>query len=605
MNLNRRRLVWQLYPSYLVLIILILLVIGWYLSGELRSFHYRQSAEDLRARAQLVEQQLQGHLSISHQNWLLPLVKRLGEKSGTRITIILNDGRVLADSDENAQQMDNHGQRPEILEAFAGRQGISIRFSKTLGQSLMYVAIPAYTEGQLVGSIRTAFPVSAIDATLKGIYLKLLLAGLVIAVLLAPVCWWFSRRLSYPLELMTDGAQRFSHGDLDIPLAVTGSEETQRLAEAMNQMAAKLADRIGQEIEQRSEIETVLGCMVEGIIAVDNDEHIIRLNRAAAELFKVSPQLNPGRPIQEVIRQAELQRFIRQALNQQEPLEEELVMHGSDKSYLHVQATPLPGSEDSRIGVLIVLHDLTRLRQLESVRRDFVANVSHELKTPITAIRGAVETLLDDESTDAASQRFLQIIFKQSERLNALVEDLLNLSRIEQGVESGGWELSCELVLPILDSARVACESLLLQQQIGLEVNCQEQLKVRANASLLEQAIINLLTNAIKYSEPGSQVLVEVSELEEQISIRVEDSGCGIDKEHLPRLFERFYRADLARSRSLGGTGLGLAIVKHVAHAHRGEIMVTSEMGKGSCFTLLLPRMRIVETVQINQNSKI
>ena len=597
MSLHQRRLVWQLYPSYLVLILLVLLAVGWYFSGELRSFHYRQTADDLRARAQLVEQQLQGHLSNSDQDWLFPLVKRLGEQSGTRITIILNDGRVLADSHENAQQMDNHGQRPEVLQALAGQQGMSIRFSNTLGQSLMYMAIPAFTAGKQVGSIRTALSVSDIDATLKMIYWKLIVAGLVISILLAPICWWLSRRLSRPLELMTDGAQRFSNGNLDVPLAITGSVEIRRLAEAMNQMAANLADRIGREVEQRSEIETVLGCMIEGIIAVDNDALVIRLNSAAAELFAVSAHLNPGRPIQEVIRQAELQRFIRQALNQQEPLEEELMLHGPNKRYLHVQATPLIGNDNSRIGVLIVLHDLTRLRQLESIRRDFVANVSHELKTPITAIRGAVETLLDDEAADVANQRFLQIIFKQSERLNALVEDLLNLSRIEQGAEQGGWELSCEPILPVLESARVACESLLQQQKINLKIDCPEQLKARINSSLLEQAIINLLTNAIKYSESGGQVQIEVAELDQQVSIRVQDFGCGIDQKHLPRLFERFYRVDLARSRSLGGTGLGLAIVKHVAHAHRGEILVTSQLGEGSYFTLLLPRMGTEETI--------
>ncbi len=597
MKLNQRRLVWQLYPSYLLLIILVLVVVGWYASGELRSFHYRQTADDLRARAQLVEPQLQSHFSSSDQDRLSKLVHHLGEQSGTRITLILKDGKVLADSHENARQMDNHSQRPEIVQALAVQQGMSIRFSNTLGQSLMYVAVPVYDEGQLVGSIRTALPVSDIDATLTRIYWKLILAGLVLAVLLAPLCWWLSRRLSRPLELMTDGAQRFSDGDLDIPLAITGSVETSRLAEALNQMATKLADRIGREIEQRSEIETILGCMVEGIIAVDNDERIIRLNLAAAELFSVSPQLNPGRPIQEVIRQAELQRFIRQALSQQGPLEEELVMHGANQRYLHVQATPLTGNGDGRIGVLIVLHDLTRIRQLESVRRDFVGNVSHELKTPITAIRGAVETLLDDESTNPVSQRFLQIIFKQSERLNALVEDLLNLSRIEQGAEHGGWELSCEPLFPVLESARIACESLLLQQQINLQIDCPDQLSAQINASLLEQAIINLLTNAIKYSESGSQVVIEVTELDQQISIRVEDFGCGIDQKHLPRLFERFYRVDLARSRNLGGTGLGLAIVKHVAHAHRGEILVTSQPGEGSCFTLLLPRLRAEEKI--------
>lgn len=453
----------------------------------------------------------------------------------------------------------------------------------------MYVAVPITVDGQLIGAIRTALPLSDIDATLKEIYRKLFFGGLIMAALLAPLCWWLSRRLSRPLELMIDGAQRFSDGELEQPLLVTGSVETSRLAEAMNLMAAKLAERIGLEVEQRSEIEAILGCMVEGVIAVDNDERIIRLNVAAAELFAVSPQLNPGRPIQEVIRQAELQRFIRQALSQEIPLEDELVMHGAEKRYLHVQAAPLIGTEKNRVGILIVLHDLTRLRQLESVRRDFVANVSHELKTPITVIRGAVETLLDDEDATAVSQRFLQIIFKQNERLNALVEDLLDLSRIEQGALQGGWKLTKEPLLPVFESAKIACESLLQQQQIDLRIYCNEQLATLINASLLEQAIVNLLTNAIKYSETGSRVVIEAAELDNQISIRVQDFGCGIDKEHLPRLFERFYRVDMARSRNLGGTGLGLAIVKHVAHAHHGEVMVHSQPGEGSSFTLLLP----------------
>ena len=592
MKLNRRRLVWQLYPSYLMLIFLVLLAVGWDVSRELRSFHYQQTANDLRARAQLVEYQLKGQISDIHRLRLSQLVGKLGEQSATRITIIQKDGLVLADSHEDARQMDNHGQRPEILESLAGRTGMSVRFSNTLGHSLMYIALPIYDGVEIVGSIRTSLSVSDIDATLKGIYWQLLLGGLMIAILLTPICWWLSRRLSRPLELMTAGAQRFSLGELETPLEITGSEETSRLAEAMNRMAVQLAERIQREVEQRNETEAILGCMIEGIVAIDNSERVIRMNMAAAELFAVAPNLRPGRPIQEVIRQAELQRFIRQALAQQEPLEEELVMQGPNKRYLHVQATPLTGKGEERIGALLVLHDLTRLRQLESVRRDFVANVSHELKTPITAIRGAVETLLDEEPDSDANQRFLQIIFKQNERLNALVEDLLDLSRIEQEAIQGGWELSISPILPVLESSRAACESLLQQQQIELQIDCPEQLQARINAPLLEQAIINLLTNAIKYSDPGAQVRIETRETESQISIQVIDFGCGIEKEHHSRLFERFYRADQARSRNLGGTGLGLAIVKHVVQAHRGEVKVTSTPGQGSCFTISLPAVR-------------
>lgn len=584
-----RRLLWQLYPSFLLLVLLVLLVVSWFVSRELRSFHYQQTAADLQARAQLVDYQLQGRISESYQDQLRPLIKRLGEKSATRITIILKNGRVLADSHEDPKQMDNHGQRPEILQALNGQTGNSVRFSNTLGRSLMYVALPLFESGTLVGVVRTALPVTNIDNTLQQIHGQLLFGGLLIAILLAPVCWLLSRRLSRPLELMTAGAQRFSRGDLDMPLEVTGSEETARLAEAMNRMAVDLSQRIDREVEQRCEMEAILGCMIEGIVAVDNDERVIRLNQAAAALFGVSAPQPQGRPIQELIRQAELQRFVRQALNCQDEMEEELVMHGPRKRYLHVLAAPLTGPGEERLGALIILHDLTRLRQLESVRRDFVANVSHELKTPITAIRGAVETLMDDNELDETRQRFLQIIFKQSERLNALVEDLLDLSRIEQGGKEGGWEVRPGPLLPVLESSRAACETLLTQQQIDLRIYCSPELKVRCNAPLLEQAIINLLTNAIKYSDSGGRVVIEAAQIDNQLSIRVQDFGCGIDQEHIPRLFERFYRVDLARSRNLGGTGLGLAIVKHVVHAHNGEIRVTSTPGEGSCFTLLLP----------------
>jgi len=589
MNFKRRRLVWQLYPSYLLLICLVIFAVGWYVSVELRNFHYQQTSSDLLARAQLIEYQLKGQFNDDSQSRLTGLVKRLGEQSETRITIIQKDGRVLADSREDALQMDNHAGRPEVLQALAGETGVSVRFSHTLGQSLMYVVVPVYTDGQLIGFIRTALSISDIDATLSDIYWQLLLGGLMIAVLLAPVCWWFSRHLSRPLELMTAGAQRFSRGELGTPLEVTGSEETGRLAVAMNKMAVDIAEKIDQEVEQRREIEAILGCMNEGIVAVDSGERVIRMNNAAAALFDVSPKLKPGRPIQEVIRQAGLQRFIRQALAQKEPTEDELVLHGPKRRYLHVQATPLTGKAKERIGVLVVLHDLTRLRQLESVRRDFVANVSHELKTPITAIRGAVETLLDEDVENDSSQRFLQIIFKQNERLNALVEDLLDLARIEQGAIQGGWEMTDSPLCSVLESSRMACESLLQQQQIDLEINCSEHLHARINASLLEQAIINLLTNAIKYSDPGGRVVIETVEQEKQIGIRVQDFGCGIEPEHQSRIFERFYRADQARSRNLGGTGLGLSIVKHVAQAHRGEVEIKSIPGEGSSFTILLP----------------
>lgn len=590
-----RRIVWQIYLPYLFLILFVLIGSGWYMSITVRAFYYNDTVKDLRARAQLISQQLQGRFDESHREALSQLVEQLGQRSGTRITIIRLDGLVLADSHEDATRMEDHSGRPEIMAAVSLGEGSTVRFSNTLGQTLMYVALAYQESGNLLGTVRTSVSVTDIDQALDAIQWRLFVGGLIIALLAAPMSWFLSRRISRPLELMTVAAQRFSQGDLETPIIETGSEEAHRLARALNMMAHELSDRIYREVEQRGEIEAILGCMVEGIIAVDNDENVIRLNSAAAKLFNIALSGEPGRPIQEVIRHAELQRFVGRALSSEDPLEDELTLLGAEKRYLHVQAAPLLGKLDERIGVLIVLHDLTRLRQLESVRRDFVANVSHELKTPITAIRGAVETLIDgEEDEDSPERRFLQIIFKQSERLNALVEDLLDLSRIEQGVNEGGWELKREPLRPVLESAKNACESLMSLHQITVDLDCPERLHAQINSALLEQAVINLLTNAIKYSEAGQPVTIKVSEFEDRVHIQVQDFGCGIDEKHLPRLFERFYRIDLARSRSLGGTGLGLAIVKHIAYAHMGDIQVRSKVGEGSVFTILLPKTRAV-----------
>lgn len=588
----KRRLIWQIYPSYLIIIVLVIIGLGWYVSLAVRDFYYDHTANDLAARAQLISQQLDGRFSADHSAEMQPLMRRLGESSSTRITIIRRDGLVLADSHEDAKRMENHGQRPEVKAAMNSASGRSTRFSNTLGQTLMYVALPYEEQGQIVGTIRTARSVSDIDQALSGITWKMVIGGFLVALLAAPISWILSRKICRPLELMTTAAQKFARGDLEAPLIESGTEEAHRLAQSLNTMAHELSERINREVEQRGEIEAILGCMVEGIIAVDIDENVIRLNSAAAELFATNAESEPNRPIQEVIRHADLQRFVSRALSSDQPLEDELTLLGTQKRYLHIQAAPLKGEGNVRIGVLIVLHDLTRLRQLESVRRDFVANVSHELKTPITAIRGAVETLIDEKDSGSPEQRFLEIIFKQSERLNALVEDLLDLSRIEQGVNQGALELQWQELEPVLKSSVIACESLMKQQQVTIEIDCPGNLQAQINAPLLEQAVINLLTNAIKYSESGQSVVVRALEKAGNLIVEVEDHGCGIDEKHQARLFERFYRIDQARSRSQGGTGLGLAIVKHIAYAHKGEVGLKSSLGKGSTFSISVPQIK-------------
>ncbi len=418
------------------------------------------------------------------------------------------------------------------------------------------------------------------------------MAGLIVALVTAAVSLFVSRRITRPLEVMKRGAERFARGELGGRLPVAASEEIGGLAEAMNRMAAHLDDRIQTVLRQRNEQEAVLSSMVEGVVAVDTEERIMRLNRAAATLLAVQHMDVEGRPIQEVVRKADLQRFVTRTLQSRQQAEGDIALRTQgEERYLQAHGTVLRDAGGREIGALVVLNDVTRLRRLESMRRDFVANVSHELKTPITAIKGSVETLEAGavESPDDA-RRFLGIVSRQADRLNAIIEDLLALSRIEQGVEEGELPLEEGSVREVLDAAVQSCAVSAAEKSIDINLFCDRGLRAPINAPLLEQAVVNLLTNAIKYSDDGKKIVVDASRFEETLMIKVQDFGCGIDPEHLPRLFERFYRVDRARSRKLGGTGLGLAIVKHIAQAHGGQVNVASTPEKGSVFTLVLPR---------------
>ncbi|WP_432823307.1 ATP-binding protein [Trichloromonas sp.] len=586
-----RRLLWQLYPSYLVITLIVLLAVSWYISGALRAFHFQQTAVDLEARARLIEGHFDGLWSASRSTAVDALCKQLGDVSATRITVILPDGQVLGDSQEESARMDNHAGRPEVARALSGGVGVSTRFSNTLQQDTMYVAIPVI-EGETVrGSLRVSIPVTTLAHSLSGIYLRLAGVGLLIALVAAALSLLVSRRISRPLEEMTRGAQRFARGELERRLAVTGSAEIAALGEALNQMAAELDGRIQAMARQRNELEAVLSSMSEGVLAVDKDERILRLNRAAARLMAIDAKKAPGRRILEVVRKAELQRFLARTLASRESEEGDILLSSPEgERYLQVHGAPLQDVQGEEIGALVVFSDVTRLRRLESVRRDFVANVSHELKTPITAIKGSVETLLAGAMNEPqAAERFLAIVARQSDRLEAIIDDLLALSRVEQDAEQDAVPLALGGIRPVLVAAQQACQQAADEKNVEIRLFCSAAVRGRINAPLLEQAVVNLLTNAIKYSPAGGKLVIDSAQLGEQLMIKVQDWGCGIASEHLTRIFERFYRVDPARSRKLGGTGLGLSIVKHIIQAHGGQVVVHSTPGEGSVFTLILP----------------
>ena len=332
--------------------------------------------------------------------------------------------------------------------------------------------------------------------------------------------------------------------------------------------------------------------MHEGIVAINTNEAIISMNRAAAEMFENDREKATGRSVQEVVRNIELQTFVRQALATDDEQESDISLFKPGETILYIRSSPILDTHGQRIGTLLVMADVTKLRRLENMRRDFVANVSHEIKTPLTAIKGYVETLYNQEvDSKEESERFLGVIIKHVNRLNAIVEDLLSLSRIERTDEDSGSALDFRETRlgDIIQTAVQVCQNQADEKNITIEQRGELDLKARVDATLLEQAILNLLDNAIKFSDSDSVVAIDVKRRNGATGIHITDRGCGIARNHLARLFERFYRVDKARSRQMGGTGLGLAIVKHIVQAHGGQVTVDSKLGRGSTFSVLLP----------------
>lgn len=586
----RIRIIWQLYPSFLLIILVSMLAVSWYAYHSLRQFYLDELRNDLQARAVLVKANLTQLESPLHPLVVDDLCKSLGEMANTRITVVLRDGAVIGESHSILERMENHASRPEIAQALRGEIGHSVRRSDTLDRLMMYVAVPIETRGEVIGAVRCSFESTAIDDALKQVLLRIVPGVLMIALLISAVSLWVSRRISRPLEELKRGAQRFAHGELGERLPVPHFEEIGGLAETMNQMAAQLDDRIRTITRQNNEQEAILASMREGVVAVDQDERIITINQAAIDLFGITSPPAQGQSLYEIIGNEDLHRVVFRALRDGQPFEDEIILGEENPLFLRVNGASLRDAEGERIGAVVVLNDMSRLRRLEHLRSEFVANVSHELKTPITSIKGFVETLLDGAMRDPQDAiRFLGIIAKQSDRLHAIIEDLLSLSRIEQDVDKDAIPLVLGRLRDALHSAIESCEAKADEKSMRIDLLCDENLEARINAPLLEQAVVNLIDNAIKYSDPHKRVLVETRRGDLGLEVRVQDWGGGIPREHLQRLFERFYRVDKARSRKMGGTGLGLAIVKHIAQAHNGSVTVESAIGQGSVFTIHLP----------------
>jgi two-component system phosphate regulon sensor histidine kinase PhoR len=587
----KRRLLWRLFPSFAAVALVSVLGVGWLALKQVEDAWLRSTRTELAAQADFLDRHL-GPEVPADRGEFARTCRFVQQTSGIRVTLLMPDGSVDFDSQYRPEELQRQLDRPEIRRALVGGVHEQIRYSPGLNERVIYLAAPLVRHDQLFGILYLSKRLTELETTLARLQGWLLGGWLAATALAALLAARAARLIAAPLEQIGQTAERLSTGQWSARAPVPDARELAELADRVNAMADSLQKRIGVLVQNNNEQQAVLASMAEGVLAVDSLEHVISMNKASARLLGIDPAQAQGRPLGEVVRNADLSRFISRALTCRDPIQADVILLGDRQRVMQADGSALRDAEGRAIGAVVVLNDVTDFRRLEHIRRDFVANVSHELKTPITSIKGFVETLLDGASQDPVdAERFLRIIAKQADRLHAIIEDLLSLSKIEQSEDAEDIALEPAPIRGVLDAAVHACATAAQDNEIAVKLHCDPGIQARINPMLLEQAVINLLDNAIKYSEPRREVQLTGEVADGEVLIHVADRGSGIAAEHLPRIFERFYRVDRARSRKLGGTGLGLAIVKHIVQAHHGRITIDSTLGVGSTFTIHLPKV--------------
>lgn len=588
--MSRKPLLWRLFPAYFMIALVSVIAFSVYASNALRSFYHAQLENDLRIRIDLIRREIEPSYQSLKPGELESLTIRLARFSGSRLTIIRSDGLVLSDSEHDPTTMENHSDRPEVRRALMGKVGTSRRISPTLGYTMLYVAIPLRHDNHISGVLRCSIAAKAPDAAPAVVYQRIIAGALLIGILAGIASLFAVIAINKPLLIMKVTAERFAEGDFSSRVPSCETEEFADLGDTLNRMAAQLDRQMYTITRQASEQQAILSSMREAVVAIDNEDRVLILNAAAEELLATSLAYAKGKTIQETIRNPELQRYFEMIHDGKTPPFSEITFRGGlDDKVMQAIGSALMDAAGKQIGMLVVLNDITQTRWLETMRKNFVANVSHELKTPITSIKGFVETLREGTvSNPVKSREFLDIVARQADRLHAIIEDLLSLSTIEQKADDADVDLRLSSIREIIDAVATNCRNTASESGSTMNIECAEDLVAPINAPLVEQAVTNLVDNAIKYSS-GSDIHIKAEKIGNELAIHIADNGPGIDPEHLPRLFERFYRIDKARSRKQGGTGLGLAIVKHIAQAHKGRVEVKSVVGQGSVFSIFLP----------------
>jgi len=599
----RARIFWKIGLTYLALLVGVLLAVDFYSAEVLRREYIRKTNEELSSLINLGRTRPPAVDDLSQlRSWVEWM-----SQSGARVTVIDSSGKVLADSAQDPETMEDHSDRPEIQQAFANGQGQSLRLSTTSGRQMVYQAGRYQPPSGLPVVIRVAKPLTSLDVALSELRQRLLFASLVIFLIGLIASLMISRMFSARVERLTEFSKRVAEGDFRPLSGDNSSDELAELGASLNETARRLESEIRLLSGERNRSSAILRSMVEGVAVIDAQERLVFSNRAFSEILNIDSKSSEGRPLIEVVRNSELTGLIRKALDGEEGLQSDIVTGIVLQQSFSVTAAPVKALEPTAgvpnasgasaaifpapkpSGAVVVLHDVTELRRLERVRQDFVANVSHEFKTPLTAIQGFAETLLGGALEDPKNnRRFLEIMRDHANRLARLTDDLLKLARIEAGKLE--LEFSPVGVIEFIERCAETALMKASRKQITLDIEIPPGLPpVRGDASLLRDVLQNLVDNAIQYTPPGGRICVSARVNSNEMVIEVMDTGIGIPLVDQERIFERFYRVDAARSREAGGTGLGLSIAKHIIDAHDGRLWVESTVGEGSRFSFSIP----------------
>ena len=583
--MKTRPLFIQLFLTFVPIIIVGLVLLILLVNSATKSFYYHQTKEDLKARADLIADWVQ--TDYKGKRSIQVFTETISKKGNMRVTFIDGNGIVIGDSHEDPKQMDNHNDRPEIIDALENEQGTSERYSHTVEKNMIYLAIPFNIKNEK-WIVRLSVPTESLDYVINDLEVKIIFIGILVGVSLLILSFYSSKQVTEPLGSMIDKIENYVETlILSGPIPSPKTTELASLSRSLNQMSMELDKRIKQIQRERNDREYILSSMQNGLIALDTEYNIISINNTATDYLNISSDVVVGKSAKEIIKYKKIRRFIKKTLYNNQKIEDEVVIKDKKKRYFLIYGTPLIRKNETS-GILIVLNDITFQKQLESVRQDFVANVSHELKTPITSILGYIEIINNSKIEESDKKLFLNKVLNQTNRMNAIIDDLLRLSKIESHEEDGGIEISPHYLYPIFNEAKEDVTPKCDKNSNSIKIKCPENLMINCDPQILQEAVCNLLENAVKYGESESEIMIGIF-ITDNFNIYVDNFGEKISKRHKDKIFQRFYRIDKSRDREAGGTGLGLAIVKHIAFVHDGDVSVERTKEGKTRFKLILP----------------